>query len=769
MPYTELFLEMPFPCWIYDLKTMRFLSVNKSAINKYGFSEEDFIERLSLSDIRPGEDRQILSERVNKLKNKPLNSGVWRHKKKNGETFYVRIYSCPLNFQGIEARFVAAIDVNEHVEVERKARKLNYMNTKQKEQMETILSSLKEVVWSVRPDDLRVKFINTACADVYGYTAEEIMKDKRLLSSLIHPEDQLLIPALKEKLFNEGKIEVEFRMIHKDGSIKHMWNECHVLRTSSGIPYRITGASVDVTDQRLAEVALKEQHKKMDEIFESISDVFFVLDKKMNFVYLNKVFEETYQVSRNDLQGRNIWDHFKAARSYKYFSQFNKALDEQVTVEFEEYAPSIDRWLFVKAYPFSGGLAVYFRNITREKKLREQVKKDTQNMRALIDNTDDLIWSVDENYRLLSYNQAYKNWFISVSGKPPLRGADEYLEELGRVSYEKWIRYYDRALSGIAFKVVETEWVNNTARYVECSFKPIKDKDDSIWGVSCFSKDITDYRNKIHQVEMQNHKFKEIAWIQSHKVRSPVATILGLTQFINKENPADPENIILIEGIEDAAKVLDEVIHSIVLLTDELQRSENYESLMIEEEKKVVRREINLQNNMQVPSNEAKRVNALHEYGILDTLADRSLQDITKLAARLTNTPMALVCFVDVNRICFMGGASFDVNEIPRDISFSSYAILNPAEVLVIRDASKDERFNQSPIVYEDPNICFYAAAPIVTKDGYALGTLSVMDKKPGDLSIEQMESLKALADQVVVLLELRKMQRAEKAKMRLV
>jgi len=759
---------MPFPCWIFDPRTLKFLEVNRCAVEHYGYSYEEFIHQLTIEDIRPEDDRRLVRKTVARLKDGVGTSNIWRHRKSDGEIFYVRIFSCSLDYKGIKARLVSAINVDDQIRIERRARKLHFMVARQKEQLESILSSLKEVVWTVRPDDLRIRYINPACEDLYGYTAEEIMKDSSVLLDRIHPEDQLLIPELKEKLIREKSLSVEFRIIHRDGTIKHVWNQCHMIFSPSGKPLKITGSSVDVTDQRTAELALEVKARQTDEIFESISDVFFVLDKQMNFVYLNRVFEETYNVNRRDLLGKNIWDHFKAARSYKYYAQFNKALDEQVTVEFEEYAPSIDRWLFVKAYPFSQGLAIYFRNVTREKELRERLKKDTQNMRAMIDNTEDLIWSLDENLRLLSFNQAYQNWFTRARGRQPKIGDTELSEEYGVSSYHRWKQYYNKVLSGFAFKVIETEVVNDLTRYLECSFRPIKDKDGSIWGLSCFSKDITDYRNKIEEVERQNQKLKDIAWLQSHKVRSPVATILGLTQLVNKEDFADPGNQVLLDHIETAAITLDEVIHMIVRHTDELHTPD---TVIQPAEQNVVLPVPypgygqKWPGDVPVPDNDAERLRALYSYKILDTPAEKQFLEITSIAAKLCDAPLALISFVDQNRQWYLPHPDFPVAETPRDVAFCSYAIMDPSSVFIVGDAYDDDRFKYNPMVREEPYIRFYAGAPLVTSEGYAIGVLSVIDKNPGGLGDEQQKHLRALADQVMSLLELRKMKLSQPVK----
>lgn len=158
-----------------------------------------------------------------------------------------------------------------------------------------------------------------------------------------------------------------------------------------------------------------------------------------------------------------------------------------------------------------------------------------------------------------------------------------------------------------------------------------------------------------------------------------------------------------------------------------------------------------------LPANEPARLEALRRYGILDTDREADFDDLALLASQICGTPMALITLVDANRQWFKSRVGVGVSEVPRDVAFCAYAILDPDELMVVPDALEDIRFANNPAVREDPKIRFYAGAPLVTPDGFALGTLCVLDRVPRQLSPEQIAALRVLSRHVVTQLELRR------------
>jgi signal transduction histidine kinase len=158
-----------------------------------------------------------------------------------------------------------------------------------------------------------------------------------------------------------------------------------------------------------------------------------------------------------------------------------------------------------------------------------------------------------------------------------------------------------------------------------------------------------------------------------------------------------------------------------------------------------------------VPAKERERLKALNQYGILNTEHETAYDFITELASKACGMPVSALSFIDGHRQWFKSCNGVEISETTAFSLLCSQAIDQPDKVLVVKDLSESDWFGENPFVHKGQPLVFYAAAPIVTPEGYVVGLIAVLDTKPNNISLEHKQQLLLLAAQVVTLLELRK------------
>ena len=153
---------------------------------------------------------------------------------------------------------------------------------------------------------------------------------------------------------------------------------------------------------------------------------------------------------------------------------------------------------------------------------------------------------------------------------------------------------------------------------------------------------------------------------------------------------------------------------------------------------------------------EDARLAALGRYALMDTPAEDDFDDLTRLAAQICETPVALITLLDDKRQWFKSRVGVDLTQTPRDIAFCRYALDSP-DLLLVPDLTQDARFEYNPLVTDSPHARFYAGAPLVTPDDCVLGTLCVVDFSPRRLTDAQCQALQTLSRQAMAQMELRR------------
>lgn len=405
--------------------------------------------------------------------------------------------------------------------------------------------------------------VNDVAIEQYGYSREEFLN---LKVTDIRPPEEIPVFLKFHEAIPKNRLDAG-RWLHwnKEGRTFEVQVFTHNICFEGRDARQVLVFNLD--EKIRAQTTLREKSAELENMLDSITDGFYALNKNWEVTFINKAAERALSCSKEDVMGKNLWEFFPQSREGRFCAEYERAMTERVSVHFEELYAPLGVWGSMNVYPTKEGIAVYFVDITEQKKIQEKIYNDGQNLRAIINNTRDLIWSVDRESRIIAGNQAFWERVQELTGKNEAEVINaDFEQERVKLFFDS----YERAFQGEAFSVVRQREAGGRLFYEELSFNPIYDLKEKVIGVNCFLRDITQPREYLQRIEKQNARLREIAWIQSHLVRAPLTSILGLAQLCNLD---DSPNAEIIPMLKKSAEELDKVIMNITALTDDLIES----------------------------------------------------------------------------------------------------------------------------------------------------------------------------------------------------
>lgn len=212
------------------------------------------------------------------------------------------------------------------------------------------------------------------CASILGLTADEKMRDLEFMVTRYAPEWRNGIGQRLERCATLGEVfDEEIQVLVPDTSPKWVRTVGDAVRAPDGRVLRIQGAVQDISAQKMAQQETLRLAMRLTTTLASITEAFVTLDRQCCFTYLNQESERLLQKTTGDLLGLAVWHNFSEGTATRLRTNLSKAISSNRRVEFEEYFPSLSKWLEVRAYPFAEGLAVYFRDVTDRRHSQEQL------------------------------------------------------------------------------------------------------------------------------------------------------------------------------------------------------------------------------------------------------------------------------------------------------------------------------------------------------------------------------------------------------------
>ena len=342
------------------------------------------------------------------------------------------------------------------------------------------------------------------------------------------------------------------------------------------IPVEVNGEVIgvysilrDISEISQSNNTIKRQAKKMNSILESITDAFFTIDRHWNLIYANREFEKLFDLKSTDLSGKKVWDYIPDEVNVEFYTQLKTAFEAEKTVHFEGFFEKHRKWLEVKAFPSEEGLSIFIDDITERIKSRQELEKlsfvasKTING-VVITDANGLVEWVNEGFtRLTGYTFGEvvgKNPNFLLLGKETDKATIEQIEERLKQGkhFNEEVFSYKKSGEKVWFLV---------------DIAPVLNEFGEVAKFIAIQTDITERKEaEDRQFQMtqdlytQNRDLQEFTYMMSHNFRSPVASILGLTDLLTtKEKDSETYNMAL-GYLKKTAEQLDTVLRDINLM-----------------------------------------------------------------------------------------------------------------------------------------------------------------------------------------------------------
>ncbi|KOY87162.1 hypothetical protein AD998_14300 [bacterium 336/3] len=297
-----------------------------------------------------------------------------------------------------------------------------------------------------------------------------------------------------------------------------------------------------------------------NEVLDIIKEGFLVINHQKEVIKVNKTFLKYLEFSEDEILGRSLFSPLEPQKVSIYKDMIHRASRSQEVQEEVFYLEKNDTWFRVFLYPFEAGYIFVLRDITDKKRQEVILRKSEGMLKAILNSTSDINILVDTDGKILSFNKAAQESCKVLYNQEMQEGQNIF--DYASSDAVDTIKYnFKKVLDGMPISSErELNFPNGTKLWVQTRMFPVFNDNQGVWAVSF------NYTN-IDKLKRQNASLEEIAYIQSHTIRRPLSSILGLIDIIDKSK-LDDENAKLFEYMKQAAQELDTVIHAIVKKTE---------------------------------------------------------------------------------------------------------------------------------------------------------------------------------------------------------
>jgi len=424
-------------------------------------------------------------------------------------------------------------------------------------------------------------FITPDIKNVLGFSISDFHQNVDLIYEIIHENDRAWVKELTDKLCDNESVSLNYRVKTQCGRIK--W---------------VNGKKSLVTDQQSGSQLLvttikdyvEQGNKQPGTIDRATDDLSLLFDNSPNPMWIyelstfrilkvNNAAIENYGFTNQQFLTMTPRDLHPTVDVEKLNNYINQGWLSKIAAESIVYSgiwkhqTNDGKLIYAEiicqrvSYEGKDCRVVVATDVTEKMRFEEALISTKNSLEALINNTDDQIWSLDKEGRYVYMNRSYRTQIARLTGFEPKEGDYSHLHAgYSEHSIKEWNAYYQRALAGERYTIIN-EYPDPATEQVlsfEISFNPIYKVKGEITGIGCFARNITERLKTEKAIADQNERLRKIALLSSHELRRPVASMLGLINIMDRENFYNPENKQIMEHLLTVGSEMDAVLHLIV-------------------------------------------------------------------------------------------------------------------------------------------------------------------------------------------------------------